>query len=159
MSFRNCVKCNKRFNSYSKETQNSNLGRINCFDCSPKRKSKKKTRTGYIQCSHCDLVMEERFFYKRPSPTRRPCKACHLIASRKKHKIKKQAWVDYLGGECERCGYSKCLAALDFHHKDPTAKENNISDLRGKSINEVKVEMDKCILLCSNCHREHHDST
>ena len=62
-----------------------------------------------------------------------------------------------LGGKCTRCGYSACLAALDFHHLDCDTKLYNI----GQSIDRVPIslireEVKKCVLLCSNCHREHH---
>lgn len=52
------------------------------------------------------------------------------------------------------CGYSKCIEALEFHHLDPTEKEFEISDRR--SWEALTAELDKCILLCANCHREYH---
>lgn len=66
--------------------------------------------------------------------------------------------MDHLGGKCARCGYDKCLAALDFHHHDPSAKEFGISH-RGVTyaIERLKKEAEKCILLCANCHREVHE--
>ena len=55
------------------------------------------------------------------------------------------------------CGYNKCVASLDFHHEDPTKKEYGISS-NGSTISweKLKIELDKCILLCANCHRELH---
>lgn len=63
----------------------------------------------------------------------------------------------YKGGKCECCGYDKCKEALDFHHLNENLKSFNISD-RNVSTNweEVKLELDKCILVCANCHREIH---
>lgn len=52
------------------------------------------------------------------------------------------------------CDYSRCLSALEFHHLDPTKKDFIIS--RCFSLKKAKLELDKCILLCSNCHREVH---
>lgn len=67
----------------------------------------------------------------------------------------KQQAVDLLGGACSRCGYSKCLDALEFHHTDPTAKEMRISSyLAGWE--RLRKELSKCVLLCANCHREVH---
>lgn len=62
---------------------------------------------------------------------------------------------------CEICGYNKCIEALDFHHRDPSKKDFTISSTRkgGKGVGswpELKKELDKCILVCSNCHREIH---
>jgi hypothetical protein len=65
--------------------------------------------------------------------------------------------VTYKGGKCERCGYDKCQAAMDFHHRDPSRKDFSISSGRTMSWERAVRELDKCILLCSNCHREEHD--
>lgn len=71
----------------------------------------------------------------------------------------KQFCIEYKGGKCSICGYNKCYSSLDFHHLDPSKKEYNISKLiRTYSINTIKdkliKELDKCILVCSNCHGE-----
>lgn len=65
--------------------------------------------------------------------------------------------IAYKGGRCERCGYNKCNRALEFHHMDPSIKEFGISTNINRNIDELKAEVDKCILLCSNCHAEVHD--
>ena len=70
--------------------------------------------------------------------------------------VKKRA-VDYKGGKCQVCGYDRCIRSLDFHHVDPTKKEFSISEFKNKKIENLKNELDKCILLCSNCHGEVHD--
>ena len=70
-------------------------------------------------------------------------------------KAMKRYGVEYLGGKCQRCGYDKCIAALSFHHKDPQLKEYNFGDST-MSIETYKKELDKCILLCANCHMEEH---
>lgn len=72
-------------------------------------------------------------------------------------KEKKKLLVEYKGGQCERCGYNKCINALEFHHLDPTQKDFAISS-NSFSFDRMKQEVDKCILLCSNCHREEHYS-
>ena len=62
------------------------------------------------------------------------------------------------GGRCELCGYNKNLAALEFHHKNPSEKEFQI-DVRHFSNTKLEIlkeELDKCLLVCSNCHREIH---
>jgi hypothetical protein len=64
--------------------------------------------------------------------------------------------IEYSGGECKLCGYKKCPAALEFHHRDPTLKEFSWDRLRGQSWASIVKELDKCDLLCSNCHRETH---
>ncbi len=69
----------------------------------------------------------------------------------------KKKCVEYLGGKCQNCGYNECLAALDFHHRDPEAKEFSIAQYMC-SWDKIKIELDKCDLLCSNCHRKKHNT-
>ena len=61
------------------------------------------------------------------------------------------------GGKCVRCGYDRCLKALEFHHIDPSKKDFTISNDHFKLLEAVK-ESKKCILICSNCHKELHDN-
>lgn len=49
------------------------------------------------------------------------------------------------------------MRALEFHHTDPKEKDFGISTCLTKSIEELKAEADKCILVCSNCHAELHE--
>ena len=67
----------------------------------------------------------------------------------------KQKLVEYKGGKCLKCGYNKYFGNLTFHHRDPLQKDFQIS---GKSISfdKLKSEVDKCELLCHNCHGELH---
>lgn len=69
----------------------------------------------------------------------------------------KELAIKRKGGKCIFCGYCKCNAALDFHHVDESEKEFNLS-LRGltRSWKKIKQEINKCILVCANCHREIH---
>lgn len=70
----------------------------------------------------------------------------------------KQKAVDYKGGKCVLCGYSACLAAMDFHHVDPKTKEAyGTGGLRAHWAFERNIpELDKCVLVCVRCHREIH---
>lgn len=75
-----------------------------------------------------------------------------------RHAIKKQL-VKYKGNKCEICGYNKCIGALQFHHLDPSKKDFDLSNKYngGKLImEEMYKEVDKCQLLCANCHAEKH---
>ncbi|MBU1044784.1 MAG: HNH endonuclease, partial [Candidatus Omnitrophica bacterium] len=76
--------------------------------------------------------------------------------SKRRKKIRNMA-VEYLGSQCSICGYCKCNEALDFHHRDPKEKEFGLSQ-QGltRSWERVKSELEKCILICANCHREIH---
>ena len=73
-----------------------------------------------------------------------------------KRKTCKQQLVDERGGGCERCGYNRCLEALEFHHRDPTKKLFGVngSTLAAKRWEVILEEAAKCDILCANCHRE-----
>jgi DNA-binding CsgD family transcriptional regulator len=73
----------------------------------------------------------------------------------RRQKIKEKA-VEYKGGCCESCGYKKCLWALDFHHTKEGEKDFGIAKYSTFSWEKIKKELDKCIMLCANCHREVH---
>jgi len=70
---------------------------------------------------------------------------------------KKALLVQEAGGKCSKCGYSKCLRALEFHHVDHLKKDFGLSDSRGLSLDKLREEVKKCILICSNCHAEIHE--
>ncbi len=60
-------------------------------------------------------------------------------------------------GKCQICGYNRCPQALHYHHRDPKTKEFGISaDGLTRAWHRVEKEVQKCILLCANCHREVH---
>ena len=80
-------------------------------------------------------------------------KSQSVIEWRKRKKIE---LVEYKGGCCELCGYDKSISALHFHHRNPEEKDFSISS-KSYSISKLKKEVDKCILVCSNCHSEIHD--
>ena len=82
------------------------------------------------------------------------CNSCSTANSRRKSK---QRAVDYKGGKCKICGYNKCNRSLEFHHIDPEHKDFGIS-AKGwtRAWKKIVIELDKCILLCANCHGEVH---
>lgn len=69
--------------------------------------------------------------------------------------IKRKA-LHYSGGRCVKCNYKKCVAALVFHHCDPSQKDFQIGSGRTLGWDAVKAEVDKTVLLCGNCHSELH---
>jgi len=78
------------------------------------------------------------------------------VVKRRKN-IRKMA-VEYKGKSCAICGYNECFKALEFHHLHKDGKDFGIT-AKGytRSWNNFKRELDKCILLCANCHREVHE--
>lgn len=86
-------------------------------------------------------------------------RAEYLKEAVKKRRIKiREMACEYAGGKCTICGYSKCKRALSFHHKDPKKKDFGLSDGGiTRSWEKTRKEIDKCVLLCMNCHMEVHD--
>jgi DNA replicative helicase MCM subunit Mcm2 (Cdc46/Mcm family) len=95
-------------------------------------------------------------FYKLPNMATKKGNVPNEYYRNKRYRIKKEM-VEYKGGSCELCGYNKSFRALQFHHIDPTEKDFNIGGV--VTFNEdVKMELDKCMLVCANCHSEIHDN-
>lgn len=73
--------------------------------------------------------------------------------------LNRSGFIDLLrkhrGGCCQRCGYNTYLGALDFHHINPAEKDFTVGN-RDFKLKECIEESKKCILICSNCHRELH---
>jgi len=85
------------------------------------------------------------------------CNQCSTESVQKRRLKIKLMSIKYKGGKCVKCGYDKCVAALEFHHLDSTIKDFGIGS-KGytRSWEKVKIELDKCELVCSNCHMEIH---
>jgi hypothetical protein len=109
------------------------------------------------KCILCGLEKEQHDFYKRSNGSyRHDCKRCLLDLQMNRWKARKVKAVELLGGKCCICGYAKNLAAMDFHHVDPSTKEFVWQKLSRKPWNVVIDELKKCCLLCKNCHAEFH---
>lgn len=96
------------------------------------------------------IVRKNKWTYERSLECARNHK--RKLRSEIKHKC-----VEYLGGVCKICGYNKCDRALDFHHINSEEKDFGISQSNTHyRFERIKSELDKCILLCKNCHAEVH---
>lgn len=123
-------------------------------------KSKKNNISSEIKnCPCCKLTKSRNDFYKRRAKDGGSvyCKSCTNEKTIIRLRDFKNKCVDYKGGSCIICNYNKCMGALEFHHLDPTKKDFSISHLKRFTFNQIVTsELDKCILVCSNCHREIH---
>jgi len=75
----------------------------------------------------------------------------------KSRNLRKEEMVYVMGDKCQLCGYNKCIKALEFHHIDPKEKDFTFDKAKSKSWEITNLELQKCILVCANCHREIHD--
>ena len=79
------------------------------------------------------------------------------IGKRKLVQYRKRELVAYKGGKCERCDEEYHPNVFDFHHHDHTLKKFGVSQANmQRSWANLLNEVDKCHLLCANCHREVH---
>jgi len=106
-------------------------------------------------CPKCKVIKSKNDFYISTKSSSF-CKSCIIISNKERQKKTKQLAVEYKGGKCIKCGYNKCLAALEFHHINPNTKDKDYFNSRGGLSESLKSELDKCVLLCANCHREEH---
>ncbi len=166
-----CPKCNSIIKPFMKDENGKKIDcrhRIYCLICSP-------VGTRRL-CGRPSKFYEKGSFTKYSEPGQRIklkvdriCKSCGKIFNQssrnnecstcrsKERRIKNKAdALQYKGEKCQICGYDKCKQALEFHHLDPNTKEILISNNWDKSLELLKSELDKCILVCANCHREIH---
>ncbi len=118
---------------------------------------------GHKICIKCnvDKSLDEFHQYTQKDGRRRSnsyCKPCSIRDVLDRQTNFKLQCLDYKGGRhCIKCGYNKSHVSLDFHHRFDSSKEFAISKYKSyKFIDAVKNELDKCDVLCSNCHRETH---
>ena len=116
-----------------------------------KTQPKTKTKTKTFSCDFCGETEPDRFYHAKNR-----CKNCHNNRQIEYVKTLKRKSVEYKGGKCEKCGYCKNYAALDFHHTNPEEKDLNWKTSRHWSWKRLKIEIEKCQLLCKNCHAEAH---
>ena len=117
-------------------------------------------KNGKKKCTMCLETKLLSEFYKNGKGYRvhSYCKKCFTFITLERQREFKKKCLEYKGGLlCSMCGYDKHIGALEFHHLDPEAKEFDMSRARLKTFNEnTKKELDKCIVVCRNCHSEIH---
>jgi hypothetical protein len=110
-------------------------------------------------CKRCETTKNADEFYRRRQGTNLSsyCKPCTNNQTLERQRRFKKECIVYKGGSCQVCGYDSCDGALEFHHLDPSQKDFSIAHARlTKFDNKIKEELDKCAILCCNCHREAH---
>lgn len=106
-------------------------------------------------CTRCGKELPVEMFFPRESRSQRSwCRKCFAIDTQLRQIRNKKRAVEYKGGRCAHCGID-VLVVLEFHHPG-NDKEMTWTKLKGLSWNKQKKELDKCILLCCNCHKIEH---
>lgn len=134
-----------------------------------------RERTTHKDCKTCFSHKRLVYYYQKQRsglcrlcgqvPPRERYKTCaDCVLKERRHSAKrirgrKRRIVEYLGGQCSRCGFkSEHLCVYDCHHRETEEKDFGIAQLIKYRVtwDELVVELDKCELLCANCHRIHH---
>jgi hypothetical protein len=148
-----CLKCGNEFNN--RIIVNGAIKVVNrrkyCIECSPfgKRNTKRihlppLDKNSKKQCPQCG----KKFKWNKNNV----CWTCRSFNRRKSHRSK---GLDYLGNKCKNCGIND-PEVLTFHHHDRDNKYDNLSSLWHRNWSIIKKELDKCELLCANCHIKLH---
>ena len=154
---RKCLNCEKQVPNLAYiEGKKRNLkNRKYCFDCSPfgqhntrKLHDPSSANTPNYECRIC-----KKNYQGGHRQSKGICSSCRVSESRRN---KKTELIDYKGGKCVICNYDKCQQVLQFHHKNPNEKEFALANASTLDLEKLKIEVDKCILVCANCHGEIH---
>jgi hypothetical protein len=113
------------------------------------------------KCEVCDTHLigkQQKFCSKQCKMT--TCYKSINLNLKKRRKERRDSIIELKGGKCIRCGYSKCNDALHFHHREPELKKFELSrtEILNHTFDIILEEVNKCDLLCANCHAELHSS-
>ena len=110
-------------------------------------------------CTKCKRELPLTSFYSRGGGRyRSECKECHCTYVKEKYQERKGKVNEFKSQEgCQKCG-DKRSYVLDYHHIDPQTKEATIARITSNNnkMNDIQKEIEKCVILCANCHREYH---
>ncbi len=110
------------------------------------------------KCNSCNILKDVSSFRKILNRNNYSsyCKECESKNAILKQQNLKKKCIEYLGGECECCHQKFDEKIYQFHHTEPAHKDFNICKHKSFNFENVKSELDKCILLCANCHYRIH---
>jgi hypothetical protein len=112
-------------------------------------------------CSKCgeDKSLDEFYIKDKKKGTYQSyCKPCLLTAQKQRWRLRKLDAIEHLGGVCADCGQQYPYQVYQFHHLTPGEKDFDWGKGRQMKWELVLEELDKCVLLCANCHILRHSS-
>ena len=112
-------------------------------------------------CTTCneEKLISEFYIQKDRKNGASKCKKCHNEYCIKRWISRKIKAIEYMGSICVDCSTKypdKPYVIFDFHHLQPNSKDFDWNELRLRTWHDITAELDKCVLLCSNCHRIRH---
>jgi hypothetical protein len=121
------------------------------FDSLDKRFELIEYQSDHREEKFCEIHGYTEFTYS--SKYKIKCVKCQSRRKSLRKNLHRKLLLEEHGSKCSKCSYNKCESALQFHHIDPSKKEFEISE-SAYSLENLKAEAKKCILLCANCHAE-----
>jgi len=171
-----CLQCDKEFPvKIEVDGKVRTIGtRLYCLQCSPfgsRNKCGGKPRAIVLghddvecqQCSRCSKTLPvEDFYLKRILKTRERrrhsfCKNCKKIEIKHAHRDLKSRAVILMGNQCADCHRQFPQCVYQFHHLDPKEKDIGIAKIH--SWEKMQSELQKCVMICANCHSIRHHAT
>lgn len=171
-----CKQCGKNFDRWHiiDGVRRSLGGRSYCLACSPWGKHNVRRINIWQEidgilhrkCSQCKQFKpanEDVFALKLTEDAKQSdmriegtCRHCRSIKSKDNNRNNKLLAIEYKGGKCQDCNGIFIPQVFDFHHLDPKQKDFKLSQKQNARFDTLKSELDKCVLLCANCHRIRH---
>ena len=154
-TFRCCITCKER-KLLSEFDKNKYAPQGRCYECKSCRSIKGKERWA----SDKDFRERNRDYLREYRKENKEQINKQNKVNSLKYKERNASYIFEIKKKgCSFCGYDKHPSALQFHHTDPTSKKNTVGFLthKGAALETLKEEIAKCILLCANCHAEHHN--
>ncbi len=155
---RKCIKCGSEFpNHIYKDGHRIVLNqRKYCFQCSPFKTHNTLKLEAIKEKRYC-IICEKELDGNQEKYCSNRCKSKKFIPAIYKRKEKNRLMAfEYLGGKCSKCGLIGCVDIFSFHHNNPEKKDFQLSHVFTYSWEKIQKELDKCELLCGNCHMEIH---
>jgi hypothetical protein len=107
-----------------------------------------------VNCKELKLFAEFHTDNASSDKLKRRCKQCRCVAERRR-KDTKRTFISSFKDSCQKCDDGRSYV-LTFHHLEPANKKFNLSDGRHYTKEAILKEIEKCVVLCANCHQEFH---
>jgi hypothetical protein len=152
LPFKDPEKAKDYTREYHRKWRRDNRVRFNKSQEKWKKDNPEKVKASQqkYRLDHIEEIRDRQRIYRLKNPEKRR-ETLRKSGLKRRYKTKIY-FIKLLGSKCKKCGYNKCMAALDFHHINPEEKENEY-EYRLKDF-EQKIKDGKIMLLCANCHRE-----
>lgn len=117
---------------------------------------------GTIRTKVCSICKEDKEYSEytkdknKKAGLRSCCKVCDRSIKAESYEGRKWECFNYKGCKCEICGVIENADFYDFHHRVPEDKCFDVTASLMKKWELIRAEIDKCLMLCPNCHRKEH---